>query len=211
MKGLFITFEGPDGAGKTTQMKMLGTSLEDLGKSVILTREPGGPRISEAIRTILLDPTNGEMVSRTEAFLYAAARAQHVEEIIRPALKKGKVVLCDRFIDSTIAYQGFGRGIDIEFLKQVNLMAINGLTPDLTFILDIDPAVGIHRISQKRQLLTGEGIDRIEREHIDFHIKVRKGFSYIAGQEPYRCRVIDAGRDEQAIHAEIYRLTREVL
>lgn len=211
MKGRFITFEGPDGAGKTTQMRMLGKRLEAMGREIVYTREPGGTRISEEIRRILLDPTYKEMVDRTEALLYAAARAQHVEELIRPALVSGKIVLCDRFTDSTVAYQGYGRGIDISFLHELNTMAVAGETPDLTIILDLDPAEGLNRISQKRAVALGKGKDRIEQEDIDFHQKVRTGFHRLAAADPGRCKMISASTDRDALSETIWRLVKEVL
>lgn len=211
MDGFFLTFEGPDGAGKTTQMKMLGERLAGLKKIVVYTREPGGTSISEEIRKILLNPSNSKMVDRTEALLYAAARAQHVEEFIRPALAEGKIVLCDRFVDSTLAYQGFGRGIKLEFLRAVNEMAVAGVLPDLTVILDIDPVKGLTRITRDRNLQSGEERDRIELEHTGFHKRVREGFLSIARAEPRRCRVIDAGGDPKAVHEDIFRLVDEVL
>jgi dTMP kinase len=211
MTGKFITFEGPDGAGKTTQMKMLGEKLTGEGIAVSYTREPGGTRISEEIRKLLLDPSNKEMVSRTEALLYAAARAQHVEEFIRPEVAEGKVVLCDRFTDSTIAYQGYGRGIDLGFLDKLNKMATAGVVPDMTFILDIDPGKGINRIIEKRAVATGEGKDRIELENLNFHTRVRAGFLELAQRDKVRYKVIDAAEAKDKIHNEIYRLAKEVL
>lgn len=211
MTGRFVTFEGPDGAGKTTQMKMLGEKLAGEGIRVSYTREPGGTRISEEIRKLLLDPANKEMVYRTEALLYAAARAQHVEEFIRPAVAEGKFVLCDRFSDSTIAYQGYGRGIEMEFLEKLNKMATAGVVPDMTFILDIEPSAGIARISERRTVSTGENKDRIESEGLSFHVRVREGFLKLAQENPGRCRVINAAKDQEEISMEIYRLVKEVL
>ncbi|MFA5880758.1 MAG: dTMP kinase [Eubacteriales bacterium] len=211
MKGIFITFEGPDGSGKTTQMEMLGERLESLGRDVVYTREPGGTGIGEDIRDILLDSSNTAMVHRTEALLYAAGRAQHVDELIKPALGQGKIVLCDRFIDSTIAYQGFGRGIDLGFLNELNNIAVAGLLPDLTLILDIDPALGIERINEKRVLKSGRAKDRIEQEHINFHERVRKGFHHLAASDPKRCRIINGGKDTETVHRELFRIVNEVL
>lgn len=211
MTGKFVTFEGPDGAGKTTQLKMLGARLASLGLAVLYTREPGGTKISEEIRKLLLDPANREMGSRTEALLYAAARAQHVEEFIRPEMAAGKIVLCDRFTDSTIAYQGYGRGIDLAFLEELNKMATAGIVPDLTFILDIDPGQGINRISEKRAVATGEGKDRIESENLSFHSRVRTGFLELARRNKVRCQVIDAAMGRDEIHHEVFRLMSEVL
>lgn len=210
MKGIFITFEGPDGAGKTTQMRMLGERLEMLGKEVVYTREPGGTRISEEIRDILLNPSHSEMSDRTEALLYAASRAQHVEEFIKPALMAGKIVLCDRFTDSTIAYQGFGRGIDVSFLDKLNRIAVAGVNPDLTLVLDIDPAQGIDRISEKR-VRAGQAKDRIELENIEFHKRVREGFRCLVAANPQRCKTVDAGRDPETVHNEVYKQVKEVL
>lgn len=211
MTGKFVTFEGPDGAGKTTQMKMLGEKLTSEGIMVVHTREPGGTRISEEIRKLLLDPSNKEMVSRTEALLYAAARAQHVEEFIRAEVAEGKFVLCDRFTDSTIAYQGYGRGIDLGFLEELNKMAIAGVVPDMTIILDIDPGKGINRIIEKRTVDTGEGQDRIELENMNFHTRVRTGFLELAQRDKVRYKVIDGAMGRDDIHKEIYRLVKEVL
>lgn len=211
MTGRFITFEGPDGAGKTTQMKMLGERLKALGKKVVYTREPGGTKISEEVRKLLLDPSNKEMVHRTEALLYAAARAQHVEELIRPALTEGNIVLCDRFTDSTLAYQGFGRGINLSMLEELNNLAISGVVPNITLILDLDSEVGIERISSTRVLASGVEKDRIELENIDFHLRVREGFRRLAAKEPGRCKIVDAKKDIDTVHNEIYRLVKEVL
>lgn len=211
MNGFFITFEGPDGAGKTTQIKALGEKLEEMGWQVVYTREPGGTRLSEVIRGMLLNPENSEMTNRTEALLYAAARAQHVDELIRPALNEGKVVLCDRFTDSTVAYQGHGRGIDIKLLEDLNGIAVEGTWPDLTIILDLEPAVGLERISQKRAALKGEGKDRIEQEALEFHLQVRRGFLKLAEENPQRYKMIDANQHLDTVSQEIFRVVKEVL
>lgn len=187
MEGKFIVFEGPDGSGKTTQLKLLAQKLVEFGYDVVTTREPGGTKISEDIRNILLDVKNIEMHSKTEAFLYASARAQHVEELIKPALKAGKMVLCDRFTDSTIAYQGYGRNLDKEFLTDINKLATGGLKPDLTIILDLDPLLAKERIRKNREALE----DRIEQEKLDFHQRVRQGFLKLAQENPQKYLVID--------------------
>ncbi|KNZ69177.1 thymidylate kinase [Thermincola ferriacetica] len=202
MTGKFITFEGPDGAGKTSQMKRAAQALQEKGYEVILTREPGGTEIGESIRSILLDPQN-RMSHRTEALLYAAARAQHVEELILPALQAGKVVLCDRFADSTLAYQGYGRGINLNLLNIVNSLAIGSLKPDLTIILDLDPQVGLNRIRNKRLAVAGETEDRIEMETVEFHQRVREGFLSIALQDPGRYKIIAAGMDEDKVFEKV--------
>lgn len=209
MPGKFITFEGPDGAGKTTQMKLAGERLADRGYRIIYTREPGGTPISEKIRQILLDPANSEMNYKTEALLYAAARAQHVEQLIRPEVKSGKVVLCDRFTDSTMAYQGFGRGINSELLRLVNDMAVGDMIPDLTVILDLNPEAGLNRITDTRSG-QGAGKDRIERENLDFHCRVRDGFLNLAGENPQRYRVIPADRSIEEVAGDVWRCLQEV-
>lgn len=162
MRGYLITFEGPDGAGKTTVINELIKQLpKEIQEKTIITREPGGSKISENIRTIILDPANKEMDDRTEALLYAAQRSQHVSEIIRPALETGKIVLSDRFIDSSLAYQGVGRNLGVEAVKQINDFGTGGLEPDLTIFLDLDPATGLARIEKER---AGQE-DRLEQEN----------------------------------------------
>lgn len=218
MPGKFITFEGPDGAGKTTQMKMAGEWLIAKGLEVVYTREPGGTPISEQIRKLLLDPANREMADKTEALLYAAARAQHVEQLIGPAVRVGKVVLCDRFTDSTLAYQGFGRGIDHKFLRLVNDMAVSGMVPHLTIILDLDPGTGLNRVTGRQgsnssgQASGGsdDGKDRLEQESIEFHRRVRDGFLTLAKEDPGRYKVVAADRDPVIVADEVWRCIREV-
>lgn len=200
MVGLFITFEGPDGAGKTTQLCMLADKLTKLGHQVVCTREPGGTHISDKIRELLLDPDNREMHARAEALLYAAARAQHVAEIIRPALLNGQVVLCDRFIDSSLAYQGWGRGLDLEVLLTINKFASEELNPDLTILLDVNPTVGNVRMSAR----CGEHRDRIEQEDCDFQERVCNGFRELARIHSARIVHIDASRPVNNIHEAIW-------
>lgn len=202
MRGLFITFEGPDGAGKTTQIKMLEEYLLAKGKKVKLTREPGGTKISEGIRGLLLDANNKGMVDRTELLLYAASRAQHVDELIAPAVEEGQVVICDRFYDSTLAYQGYGRGIDISLIEQLNLIATKGINPDLTILLDIDVNKGLSRVQSQR----GSALDRLEGEKIEFHEKVRAGFLILARENPQRIKVISADRSADEIFLDIINL-----
>lgn len=185
-KGIFISLEGIDGSGKTTLNQHL---LEYMRKTraieVVAIREPGGTYISEKIRDLLLDARNEGMLSRTEAMLYAAARSQVVEEIIRPALEHGKVVLADRFLDSTIAYQGFGRGLDLTFLTELNKLCTGGLFPQLTLLLDIDPGEGQQR--RKKDIP-----DRLEKEGIEFQNRVRQGYLHLAEQNPDRIKIINA-------------------
>jgi dTMP kinase len=184
-KGYFITFEGAEGSGKSTQIRKAVAFLKKKGRSVIMLREPGGTRISEAIRAILLDKDLKEMDPVTELLLYLAARAQIVREKIIPALEKGKVVICDRFEDSTRAYQGFGRGLSLAGIEEASRLARGTLKPDLTFVLDIDIAKGLAR---------GGRHDRIEREALSFHRRVRQGFLALAKKEPRRMVVLDTSK-----------------
>lgn len=202
-KGIFITLEGPDGAGKTTQIENIRRYFEEKGKSVILTREPGGTKISEKLREIVLDRGNGEMADTTEMMIYAAARAQHVAEKIAPALSRGEMVICDRFMDSSIAYQGYGRSLG-EQVRIVNEYAIAGIEPDVTFFMDIDPAVGRARIGRDVQ-------DRLEREKMEFHYKVYEGYKAIWKRNPERVIRIDADRPVDEIRDEIYGHLDEIL
>jgi len=187
MKGKFITFEGSEGCGKSTQSKLLAQYLRKKGFSVLFVREPGGTKICEQIRKVLLDPKNKEMSPIAEMLLYMASRAQIVKEVIRPALLKGKVVICDRFLDSTIAYQGYGLGLDINLIKIIGKSASAGVSPDLTIFLDLAVKKGLrHRQSGK---------DRIENRALSFHHRVRKGYLRLAKNEPRRIRVIRVEKD----------------
>ncbi|MCS7282953.1 MAG: dTMP kinase [Anaerolineae bacterium] len=184
---MLITLEGPEGSGKTTQARLLADWLRARGHDVVLAREPGGTPIGDQIRAVLHDPANTDMAPWAEVFLYAASRAQLVSAVIRPALKAGKVVLCDRYADSTLAYQGYGRGLDLEALRQVIALATGGLTPDLTLYLDIAPEVGLAR----RRAGGGE-FNRLDQETLEFHRRVRAGYLDLASQEPQRWVVVDA-------------------
>lgn len=190
----FISFEGGDGSGKTTQVKLLEEYLLGRGEACVSTREPGGTELGKMIRQVLLKAGEEAISSPAEAFLYLADRAQHVQTVILPALADGKIVLCDRFMDSTVAYQGYGRGIDLALLRQLNGMASRDVAPDLTFLLDCPVEVGLGRVRRK---------DRFEREEIAFHQKVRLGFAELAREEPRRIRVLDATRSVAQIHEEI--------
>jgi dTMP kinase len=185
--GLFFTLEGPDGSGKSTQIKRLAERLEKSGIRYRTTREPGGTPISDQIRALLLDPKNSEMTAKTEALLYAASRAQHVAEVIRPALQQGLVVICDRYIDASIAYQATGLGLSIDYVRQLNEQATDGLWPVRTYLIDVPVSVGIGRVAKSR----GSGLDRIEQRDWDYHERVRDQFLQIAGQEPERFLVLD--------------------
>lgn len=201
--GKFITFEGPEGSGKSTHIRLLATYLREQGIAVTLTREPGGTPLGEAIRNLLQHNGSGEApVGRAESLLFLASRAQHVERLIRPALEAGNWVLCDRFHDSTLAYQGFGRGFDLDELQAVNHFATGGLKPDLTVLLDVTPETSRARLST-RQSLTAAAPDRIEREAEDFHIRLRNGFLNLARLEPDRFVVLATECEQDEVAAEI--------
>ncbi|WP_126424656.1 dTMP kinase [Brevibacillus marinus] len=197
MTGLFITFEGPDGAGKTTQVEAFARALRQQGYDVLVTREPGGTPLSDKIRALLLDPAHKEMADATEVLLYAAARAQHVQEKVIPALQSGRIVVCDRFVDASIAYQGYGLGLAVAEIVEINRFAAAGLQPDRTYLLDIPVSVGRLRLGQRERL------DRIEQKGEQYHQRVRNGFRQIAEQYPQRVRLIDANRSIEQVHAEI--------
>jgi dTMP kinase len=195
---LFITFEGPDGSGKTTQLQLLVRWLHEWEREVVLTREPGGTAIGEQIRTVLHDPDNKAMDARTEILLYAADRAQHVAQMIRPALANDKIVISDRYVDSTLAYQGYGREMDLARLRTITDFATGGLKPDLTFYLDILPEEGL----QRRQL-GGEEWNRMDAEALAFHRRVRAGYLALVEADQGRWEVIDADRPVEDVQAEI--------
>ena len=182
---MFITFEGVEGTGKSTQVKLLAEYMSQLGYSVVSTREPGGTDIGECIRDVLLEPENDEMVSVAEIFLYLASRAQHVEELILPALGAGEVVICDRFSDATVAYQGYGRGFDLGSLESMNAIATGGLEPDLTILLDLNAETGLSRKGS-------EDLNRLDNEDIVFHRKVRQGYLAIARNSSGRVKIVKA-------------------
>jgi dTMP kinase len=204
MRGLFITFEGLDGTGKTTQIHELETKLSELGLPYKKTREPGGTPIAEKIRDIILDPKNTEMCFQAEALLYAASRAQHVSEVIKPALEKGEIVICDRFFDSTLAYQGYARELSLEDLHYINNFAMQEVTPELTFLLDIPAAHTSERINSRE-------LDRLDLEEMDFKNRVRAGFLKIADFEKNRVKVINASLGIQEIHDIIWEKTKSIL
>lgn len=202
-KGIFISLEGIDGSGKTTLKEFLQNVLQP-GYQVIGIREPGGTYTSEKIRDLLLDIKNEGIKPKTEAILYAAARAQVVEEIIRPALNSNKIVIADRFMDSTIAYQGFGRGLDIGFLHELNYLCTGGLKPDLTLLLDIDPREG-----QRRKI--SDIPDRLEKEGLDFQQKVRDGYLQAAKADGKRIKIIAASQEIKAVKAEALRYIKDII
>ena len=201
MTGLFITFEGPDGAGKTTQIKLLAEALTLMGKTVTLTREPGGTRIGDHIRAILLQPEHTEMADRTEVLLYAAQRAQNVAERIKPELERGHIVLCDRFIDASMAYQAAGLGIDASFVRAASEFAVGGVKPHRTYMLDLTEEDSRQRLSA-RATAAGAGeaeLDRIERKPLSYHRSVREAFLKIAADEPERVLLLDATKSPKEL------------
>ena len=205
MKGLFISFEGIEGTGKTIQSKLLSEYLTKKGLRVVLTEEPGGTRIGRSIRDILLAIDNSNMTPLTELFLYNASRVQHVKEVIIPAIKQGKVVITDRFSDSTVAYQGYGRGIALDLINAMQHTVMEGLKPDKTILLDLDVATGLKR---------NRGInkeDRLELEDISFHKRVRDGYHVLAEKEPERIHVIDASKSIEHIHDSVKNVVEELL
>ena len=196
MVGSLITFEGIDGSGKSTQIQMLEHEFNKLGVEYKTFREPGGTELSEKIRAILLDKENIELISTAESLLFAAARAQLTAEQIKPAIEKGKFVICDRFTDSTIAYQGYGRGLDIKQLEEINYIATAGLTPDITFILDISPEAAAVRME-------AEASDRMEETGVDFFRRIRGGYRQIKEQNPNRYRLINGEQSPENVFNEI--------
>lgn len=201
--GCFITFEGIEGCGKTTQIALLAERLASAGFNTVVTREPGGCPIADQIRSVLLNGNNHSMDPLAELLLYAAARAQHVEEIIRPALRSGKTVLCDRFTDATLAYQGFARGLDKGVIEQLNILAAGDTKPQMTILFDCPVEVGLSRAVSP---LDAQGIqeDRFELESRSFHQRVRDGYAEIARQEPDRIIVISADRDLEAVADDVF-------
>ena len=193
-KGLFITFEGADGCGKTTQIELLDEYLRNKGYKTLLTREPGAKGLGENLREILLN-YDGEVSSNCEAFLFLADRAQHVDCVVKPAVENGTIVLCDRHADSTIAYQGYGRGVNIDELRHLNNIATSGMKPDLTFVFDVDVETSQSRV--------GENKDRMESAGIEFFKRVRNGFLEIAKQEPQRVKVINSKQSIEEVHKQV--------
>ena len=208
-RGRFITFEGGEGCGKSTQVKRLAAALEAKGVKVLLTREPGGTRLAEMIRTLLKDEAEDPPVDRAELLLFLAARAQLVRNVIRPALDAGTWVLSDRFSDSTIAYQGYGRGLPVDFVKAANDFACEGLAPDLTLLLDVEPSVAAQRM-RGREAATNTSADRIERAGDEFHARLRRGFLELAAANPSRIVTIDASGTPDEVARKILLALPEI-
>ena len=201
-KGLFITFEGADGCGKTTQLKLLAEYLTNKGLEVVITREPGAKGLGEKVREILLN-YDGEVSDRCESFLFLADRAQHIDMIINPAIAQGKIILCDRHTDSSVAYQGYGRGLSIERINMLNDLAVNGRYPDMTLVFDIDVETSMKRVGDEK--------DRMESAGMEFFNRVRNGYLEIAKQEPNRVKVLDARKSIDEIHKDVIELIEELL
>jgi dTMP kinase len=199
--GLFVTLEGPEGSGKSTQMALLATWLREQGRPVVTSREPGGTRIGDQIRLVLHDVANTEMTPAAEVLLYSASRAQLVAQVIRPALAEGQIALLDRYADSTLAYQGYGRGLNLADLAALTAVATQGLQPDLTLLLDLDVAAGLAR--RRNQ---GDEMNRLDLETLEFHNRVRDGYHRLAAQEPGRWVIVDADRPVDEVQAALRRI-----
>jgi len=202
---VFITFEGPEGSGKSSQLPALASFLESRGYDVVSTREPGGTRIGNQIREILMRMDNTELHPRTEILLFQAARAQLIEELILPSLADGKVILCDRYGDSTLAYQGYGHGLDLDRLKMILEFATNGLKPDLTILLDVDVMVGLKRKKAKEEW------NRMDAFELSFHERVRRGYHELVSQEPARWKIVDASQSQEQVQEDIRQIVLEAL
>lgn len=201
-KGLFITLEGADGCGKTTQLSLLKEYLTSKGYEIVVTREPGGKGLGEKLREILLN-YDGEVSDRCEAFLYLADRAQNIDTIIKPAINSGKIVLCDRHTDSSVAYQGYGREQNIDNINMLNELAVNGVHPDLTIVFDIDTETSMARVGAEK--------DRLESAGIEFHKRVRNGYLEIAKKNPQRIKVVDASQTIEDVQRDVIKIVEEVL
>lgn len=204
---LFVTIEGPEGSGKTSAMQIVKAKLESEGHSVVMTREPGGTKISEQIRNVILNPDNTEMDPRTEALLYAASRRQHLVEKIWPSLQEGKIVFCDRYLDSSLAYQGVARGLGVDRILEVNSYATEGTFPDLTVLFDIDPVLGLERINRNKD----REVNRLDMEKISFHNQVRSGYLELSRRFPERYFVVDASRPLEEVSAVVFKKIAEML
>ena len=205
-RGYFITFEGGEGAGKSIQVEILVSHLHEEGYSVVVTREPGGTRIGEQIRAITHNQENVDLEAIAEAYLMAASRAQHVAQLIEPALEAGKIVVCDRYVDSSIAYQGYGRKLGADTIKSLNTLAINGAVPDFTILLHISPEVGLKRRAKSRK-----GVDRLDMQQHDFYTRVSEGYLALAKQNPSRYVVIDAGKSIEVVAGAVWESVKKNL
>lgn len=207
---MFITIEGIEGSGKTTQIKNIVEFLESKGYDCVVTREPGGTKIGEKIRSILLDPENRDMEPVCELLLYCSDRAQHIKELINPALSEGKTIICDRFFDATLVYQGYARGLDIDLITGLHKMTVDGLKPDITILLDLLPEIGLSRAWKQINNGSRSGEEtRFEKETLSFHEKIRAGYLELARLEPKRFRIIDASKSENQVKQQIINALRK--
>jgi len=209
-RGLFLTFEGPEGSGKSTQLRLLGKRLRGMNRQVLETAEPGGTPIGMQIRRVLLDAQNQELCPTAELLLMFAARAQNVDQVILPALSQGSVVLCDRFTDSTLVYQGVARGLGAEVVYDVDRIACRGLVPDLTLIVDIDIEAGLARAHRRNQR-TQDVETRLDEQSLDFHRKVRAAYHHLAEEEPKRVKLVDGSRSEAEVAADVWAVVEPIL
>ena len=206
MRGIFITIEGPDGSGKTTALQQVVPRLQqEMNRKVVATREPGGSPIAEKIRSLILDPSHTDMDSRTEALLYAASRRQHLIEKVLPVLESGDVIFCDRFVDSSIAYQGYARGIGEEGIREINQFATEGIEPNVTLYIDVPAEVGIQRIHAN---LDEREYNRLDQETLDFHEKVRAGYQHLAQANPERIVVVDGTMSRESVAEACYHIIK---
>ena len=203
MRGLFITLEGMDGCGKSTQMEMLAQALESRGLDIIITREPGGTPVGESVRSLLVSDTSVGIAATTELFLIVGARAQHVVELIKPSVAAGKIVISDRYTDSTVAFQGYGRGLDLSMIDRVNELATGGFRPDLTILFDLDPEVARSRLNTRP--MSG-WMGAVDEEKLEFHTRVREGYLNLAAREANRIRVVEASGSLEETHAQVMSL-----
>lgn len=211
-KKMFITLEGIEGCGKTTQINHLSTFFENRGQPCVVTREPGGTAIGKEIRSILLNPSNKDMVPRAELLLYMADRAQHIAALVKPRLAENSVVLCDRYFDATVVYQGFARGLDTRFIYELHRLVLEDFKPDITILLDLSPRIGLARAWKQLDNGTRSGTEsRFEEETLSFHEKVRAGYLELARLEPERFRTIDASGDENQVQKDIREALTEFL
>jgi dTMP kinase len=207
----FITFEGIEGSGKTTQMRLLYEHLRDRDVPVVVTREPGGTVIGERIRAILLDPTTKGLIPRAELFLYGAARLQHIEEVIQPAIDAGKTVLCDRFMDATVAYQGYGRGIPLSEVKVMSSLVTVDLRPDLTILLDLPVETGLRRARERNEADAASATSRFEQEDLEFHQRVREGYLAVAAADRARVRIVPADQPIEKVARQVQSIAGKSL
>ncbi|HVG17871.1 MAG TPA: dTMP kinase [Blastocatellia bacterium] len=208
MRGIFITLEGMDGCGKSTQLEMLALALRERGLDFVVTREPGGTPLGEGVRELLVSDASVNVSAATELFLIVGARAQHVAELIKPGLAAGRLVISDRYTDSTVAFQGYGRGIDLSFIGRMNRFATDGVMPDLTIIFDLEPELARTRLSARP---VGGLLGAFDEEALEFHARVREGYFWLAASEPSRVRVVDSSGTPEETHAKVMSLVGELI